>query len=80
MTTTRSGRVVKKPERYEPVEIPEDDYNDDGDISECESEEESEDEGDECLSDEESESDDEDADENGNLKGFVVSDDDDDDD
>ena len=75
MIKTRSGRAVKKPERYEPVEIPEDDYNDDDDISEYESEEESE--GDECLSDDESESEEEDADENGNLKGFIVSDDDD---
>lgn len=66
--TTRSGRTVKKPDRYEPVEIPEDD------ISDCESEEESE--GDECLSEDESESEEEDADEDGNLKGFVVCDDD----
>ena len=75
MNTTRSGRVVKKPDRYEPIEIPEDDYNDDDDISECESEEESE--YDEDSESEESESEDEDADENGNLRGFVVSDDDD---
>ena len=68
--TTRSGRTVKKPDRYEPVEIPEDDYKDDDDISDCESE------GDECLSEDESESEEEDADEDGNLKGFVVCDDD----
>lgn len=69
--TTRSGRIVKKPDRYEPVEIPEDDYEDDDDISDCESED------DECLSEDESESEEEDADEDGNLKGFVVCDDDD---
>ena len=70
--TTRSGRQIKKPERYEPKEICEDDYDD---------EEESEEEGEDIFSsDEESESDEEDADENGNLKGFVVSDSDEEDD
>lgn len=64
---TRSGRTVKKPDLYEPEEICEDDYSD----SEGEGEED-------IFADEESESDEEDADENGNLKGFVVSDDDDD--
>jgi hypothetical protein len=66
VTTTRSGRVIKKPVFYEPEEICEDDYSDEDeddedvdiiDDSECESEEYD---------------DDEDADENGNLKGFVV--------
>lgn len=68
--TTRSGRQIKKPERYEPKEICEDDYEDE--------EEEAED----ILSSDESESesDEEDADENGNLKGFVVSDSDEEDD
>jgi hypothetical protein len=68
--TTRSGRQIKKPERYEPEEICEDDYEDE--------EEEAED----ILSSDESESesDEEDADENGNLKGFVVSDSDEEDD
>ncbi len=70
--TTRSGRQIKKPDRYEPKEICEDDY-DDEDFSD-------EDEEDIFSSDEESESDEEDADENGNLKGFVVSDSDDDED
>ncbi|MDB4588388.1 hypothetical protein N9095_00250 [bacterium] len=70
--TTRSGRQVKKPERYEPKEICEDDY-DDG--------EDEDDEEDIFSSDEsESESDEEDADDNGNLKGFVVSDSDEEDD
>ena len=70
--TTRSGRQIKKPERYEPKEICEDDYED---------EEESDEEGEDIFSsDEESESDEEDADENGNLKGFVVSDSDEEDD
>ena len=29
MTTTRSGRLVKKPERYEPIEKVEDDFSSD---------------------------------------------------
>lgn len=71
--TTRSGRQIKKPERYEPKEICEDDYEDDDD--------DEEDAEDIFSSDEsESESDEEDADENGNLKGFVVSDSDEEDD
>ena len=68
--TTRSGRQIKKPVRYEPKEICEDDYD----------ESEEEEEEDIFSSDEESESDEEDADENGNLKGFVVSDSDEEDD
>ena len=69
--TTRSGRQIKKPDRYEPKEICEDDY-----------EEEEDDEGEDIFSSDESESesDVEDADENGNLKGFVVSDSDEEDD
>lgn len=70
--TTRSGRQIKKPDRYEPKEICEDDYQDYDDDDE---------EEDIFSSDEsESESDEEDADENGNLKGFVVSDSDEEDD
>tara|TARA_R110001606_G_C15378703_1_gene650203 strand:- start:2255 stop:2479 length:225 start_codon:yes stop_codon:yes gene_type:complete len=70
--TTRSGRQIKKPELYEPKEICEDDYED---------YDESEDEGENIFSsDDESESDEEDADDNGNLKGFVVSDSDEEDD
>jgi len=70
--TTRSGRQIKKPELYEPKEVCEDDYED---------YDESEDEGENIFSsDDESESDEEDADDNGNLKGFVVSDSDEEDD
>ena len=76
MIKTRSGRIVKKPDRYEPDEIPEDDFDDSDD--EVEEEDESESDEEELESDEESESDEEDADENGNLKGFVVSDEEDD--
>jgi len=66
--TTRSGRNIKKPVRYEPVEI----CLDDDDESE---------EGEDIFSSEsESESDEDDGDENGNLKGFVVSDSDEEDD
>ena len=67
MYTTRSGRLVKKPDRYEPPEEElDDDYKDNEYDSESivNSEE-----------DEESEEDDEsDADEKGNLAGFVESD------
>lgn len=67
---TRSGRIVKKPERYSPVEVCDDDYesNDyDSDISSDVSSEASVDPDD--ISGGES-----DADENGNLDGFVVED------
>lgn len=67
--TTRSGRNIKKPERYEPTETCTDDYTDDDDEN---SDEEIINSESECSSDE----DDEDADDNGNLKGFVVSDED----
>jgi hypothetical protein len=76
MTTTRSGRAVKKPERYEPVEVPTDDYDQGDDESVVSSESESESYVDESESESES---DEDADASGNLKGFVVSDDEDED-
>lgn len=61
-TRTRSGRIVKKPERYEPNEKVEDDYEsddyatDDDDSSNYESEEETDD------------------DSEGSLKDFVVDD------
>ena len=73
--TTRSGRQIKNPDRYQPTEICEDDYQDYDD-------DDDEEEGEDIFSsdDSESESDEEDADENGNLKGFVVSDSDDEDD
>tara|TARA_R110002072_G_scaffold41761_7_gene116804 strand:- start:3737 stop:3964 length:228 start_codon:yes stop_codon:yes gene_type:complete len=70
---TRSGRQIKKPDRYEPKEICDDDY-DDSDFSDTEDEENI------FSTDEESASDEEDADDNGNLKGFVVSDSDEEDD
>ena len=61
---TRSGRVSKKPERYEPIEQVEDDYSDEED-------DDYSDEEDLCETEDEDE---DDADENGNLDGFVVSD------
>ena len=70
ITTTRYGRQVKKPVRYEPVETCTDDYTDE----ECESEEEIESETDEEESDTDS-----DADEHGNLSNFVTYDDEDED-
>ena len=69
-TRTRSGRVSKPPTRYEPVEqvedddATEDDDTDASDVSEISTIHESDDEI----------SDDEDADEYGNLDGFVVPD------
>jgi len=69
-TRTRSGRVSKAPVRYEPVEQVEDDYatddydTDNSDSSEISTIDNSEDE----ISEEE------DADEYGNLDGFVVPD------
>ena len=67
---TRSGRQIKKPTRYEPQEICTDDFTDEEDLDG--------EEGEDIASESElsSDSDDEDADENGNLKGFVVSDED----
>lgn len=67
---TRSGRLVKKPVRYEPVEQVEDDYATDDydtDVSKSVSSEVSYDESEEVSSEE-------DADEDGNLDGFVVAD------
>lgn len=65
ITTTRYGRQVKKPVRYEPVEVCTDDYTDESDTEEIESE-----------TDEDHESDtDSDADEHGNLSNFVTYDD-----
>ena len=68
-TRTRSGRAVKAPVRYEPVEQVEDDYapeDYDSDESDIKSDEE------EDFSEEDD--DDSDADEDGNLDGFVVPD------
>lgn len=68
--TTRSGRVSIKPERFDPKEDICDDYSD----SEEDDEEYSDDE-DLCETDDEDEDEDcDDADENGNLRGFVVDD------
>ena len=69
-TRTRSGRVSKPPERYEPIEQVEDDYDaDDYDT------EDPDDVSEDIDTDTEDEEDDEsDADEDGNLDGFVVPD------
>jgi hypothetical protein len=67
---TRSGRLIKKPVLYEPQEICEDDYSDDEEPIDSDEEESDVEEEEE----EEEEDDDEDADENGNLKDFVVDD------
>lgn len=68
-TVTRSGRVSKKPERLDPEEIVDDDYSDEED------DDYSDDDEDLCETDDEDTDDDEDdADENGNLKDFVVED------
>lgn len=62
---TRSGRLVKPPERYEPTEQVEDDYSsDEYDTDEDESDYSSEEESDDGDSD----------DSEGSLKDFVVSD------
>ena len=69
VTTTRSGRIVKKPERYEPVEQVEDDYA----PEDYDSDESSD--VDSAVSYDESEfSSEDDADDDGNLDGFVVAD------
>jgi hypothetical protein len=66
---TRSGRVVKKPERYVPVEVCEDDYG-----TEDYDSRESSDVSSEISIDPEDLSSESDADEHGNLDGFVVED------
>jgi hypothetical protein len=68
VTITRSGRIIKKPVYYEPEEICEDDYSDDEDIPDDDEDDIPEDD------DDDEEEDDDDADENGNLKDFVVED------
>jgi len=67
---TRSGRVSKPPQRYEPVEQVEDDYADE-DYDSHESDVSSEISYD---SDEDEDDADDDADDDGNLDGFVVAD------
>lgn len=70
LVVTRSGRRVKKPRLFEPVEDVVDDWGVDDHDSDIDSDIETEDE---YQSEDDDESDeDEDADENGNLKGFVV--------
>lgn len=69
MIRTRSGRVVKKPERYVPIEVCEDDYATDEYDSH-----ESSDVSSEISIDPEDLSSESDADESGNLDGFVVED------
>jgi hypothetical protein len=73
-TTTRSGRVVKEPVRYTPIEKVLDDYSqDEHDDDDCEDEEDDgETLGSDDDDDEEDDDDDEDADKNGNLKDFVT--------
>ena len=67
---TRSGRVSKPPERYEPVEQVEDDYAPD----DYDSDESSIDSSESFSDEEEPEDEDDDADNDGNLSGFVVPD------
>lgn len=66
---TRSGRNVKPPERYEPNEICNDDYDDDEYDTDMVTDSDIEDES-------ESDSDSESGDEDDDLDGFVVDDDD----
>lgn len=70
-TRTRSGRISKPPERYEPIEQVEDDYGED-DYDSDESEIKTDEEDD--FSEDEEDDDEDDADEDGNLDGFVVPD------
>lgn len=65
MLRTKSGRVIKKPVRWEPEDIPTDDFLDE----EYDDDEETEDEE---TEDEEDEEDDDDV---GSLKDFIVEDD-----
>ena len=67
-TRTRSGRISKPPDRYEPKEEVIDDYSDESGDDEEDSEDEEEDEEDS----EDEEDDSEEEDEEGNLKGFIT--------
>jgi hypothetical protein len=69
VTRTRSGRTVKAPERYTPQEVCEDDYADDDYDSQ-----ESGSVSSEVSYDTEDISSESDADEEGNLAGFIVED------
>ena len=64
---TRSGRVSKAPVRYEPVEQVEDDY-----APEDYDTEDPDESSDDIETDEDEENDESDADDDGNLDGFVV--------
>ena len=65
---TRSGRVSKQPKRLEPTEnVCNDDYSDD----EYDTDYNSGEEEDLCETDTEDDGSDSEADENGNLKGFI---------
>lgn len=63
---TRSGRLVKAPVRYVPIEKPNDDYSDDGG--------DADDDQTASIDSESSVSEDSDEDEEGNLAGFVIAD------
>jgi hypothetical protein len=76
MYTTRSGRVVKQPVRYEPVEKVEDDYASDEYDSDTDGAS-SDDTGSDC-SDQSSCIDPEEVDEHGNLRDLVDDSDEDD--
>jgi hypothetical protein len=70
---TRSGRAIKKPVVYVPTEtVLDDDYCTDDYDTEIGSEIDTDEE---CYSDESEDDYEDDADENGNLKDFVVDDD-----
>jgi len=70
----RSRRVIRKPVLYQPVEtVLEDDYAADEYDSGLDADTDI-DTDDECVSDDDFEEDDDDADENGNLKDFIVDD------
>lgn len=69
ITTTRSGRQIKKPELFKPTEdVVTDDYGEDEHDSDLGSDIDTDDE----EYDSEDDDSEEDADENGNLKDFVV--------
>jgi len=70
VSRTRSGRVSKPPDRYEPIEKVEDDYSD-ADYDSTESEIKTDEDDDDA---DEEDDEDLDADEDGNLDGFVVPD------
>lgn len=75
--TTRSGRAVKKPVVFIPAENAlDDDYCSEDHDTDTGSDIDTEDECYSDESDEEGRDDDDDADENGNLKDFIVDDED----